>query len=77
MALMVKQNEALDPMDVSLLGAQAEMPQPNFLTHPVEQARRVGRGRVVHGEIVMLDCAQESYAAHGMWPNLYSASFSL
>lgn len=70
MALVVEQYEAFDPMDVSLLGAQAEMPQPNFLTHPVEQARRVGRGRVVHGEIVMLDCTQECYAAHGVQSNL-------
>ena len=42
-ALAVKQNEAPDPANVSLLGPRAVMPRAKRRSHAIEQRRRIGR----------------------------------
>jgi hypothetical protein len=45
MALAVEEDEPADPADVRLLGADAEVPRPNFVSDPVQQLR-LGRVRL-------------------------------
>jgi len=50
LSLMVEQNEALDPVQIRLLGAKAVMTQPNSVPHLFQQAggrRRGGVGRTL------------------------------
>jgi len=39
MALSVKEDETADPVNVSLLSANAVMPQPDDFPHPVHELR--------------------------------------
>lgn len=45
MTFAMEENVALDPVDVSLLSANAEMLAPNHVTHLIEQFRLVCRLR--------------------------------
>ena len=37
MPLLMKKNEAPDPMDIRLLGPNREMPEPDHLSHLIEE----------------------------------------
>ena len=45
--LAVEDDEAANPVGVSLLGADAVVAHPDRVTHPIEETRRSGRGRTV------------------------------
>jgi hypothetical protein len=49
MALAMKVDEPLGPMDVSLLGTETIMPQTQCLPYLVQKAGRLG-GKFIHGK---------------------------